>query len=473
MTPVPDRRWALAAWAYGLLVAAGMAYYLVDVPIQLSDSFGNIIKASDGTLGSLVYNEFFQRGYLRPFLWGHLRVVLDVAGGDLTAWFRWWHAGQLLALVVMYLALFRPRTATDAAVTPIGLAMLVGLHTFHGTVREAFPINTFMTILLCCFGAMLVVEGRWRWWKDLLALLLFVFATLTVESGLLVWVVLAAAFLAGARGVSKPAQALLLGLFVGYFYLRFSALEVGAPGLIERSSGFGFGSKDPEELIALFGGNPLGFYAYNVVTSALSVLFSEPRGGVWDLTRDVVVGEVRPYGVVNLVASTLATGAIAAFAWTRRRVWLARRFEPDDRLVFVFIGVLAANAVISYPYTKDVVMSPAGIFFALAAAVSLRQLAGSLPGLGTRGVVLAACCVALLSGTWAVRAVGAHLGLRTAAVKMRNEWAYVDAWMAGAGQPNWDDRARTLRDRLQRDAILSRPARTFVVGDWTTWFDHE
>ena len=35
---------------------------------------------------------------------------------------------------------------------------------------------------------------------------------------------------------------------------------------------------------------------------------------------------------------------------------------------------LLANAAISFPYTKDVVMSPAAAFHALAAAVALREL---------------------------------------------------------------------------------------------------
>ena len=43
--------------------------------------------------------------------------------------------------------------AALAAAVPLGLAALLGIHTFAGTVREAFPINTFMTILICCFAA--------------------------------------------------------------------------------------------------------------------------------------------------------------------------------------------------------------------------------------------------------------------------------------------------------------------------------
>src|SRR5262249_45528926 len=153
--------------------------------------------------------------------------------------------------------ILRPRTWTDAAVVPLGLAALLGSHTFTGTVTEAFPINTYLTIVLCCFAAAALVLSSHRWWTDVLAILLFVIAALTVESGLLVGVILVGGVLVGGRGVSRWGIGLVVLLLAGYFVLRFTWLHVGSPGLEERSSGFGFGVLDPKELIARFGRNPL------------------------------------------------------------------------------------------------------------------------------------------------------------------------------------------------------------------------
>lgn len=97
-------------------------------------------------------SEFSQRAYLRPFLWAHLKIVYDLSGGNFT-WFRGVHVVQVFALVLLYLRLVRPRTWPDVALVPLGLAALVGSHTFQGTVTEAFPVNTFMTVLLCCLAA--------------------------------------------------------------------------------------------------------------------------------------------------------------------------------------------------------------------------------------------------------------------------------------------------------------------------------
>ena len=466
----PDRLAIALAYGYGLLVVAGLGYVLLSVPIQVGDGFTNMLALPGTDLGTMVYNQFFQSSYLRPLLWGHLKVIFMLADGNYFEWFRGWHVFQILLLVVMFIGLLKPRTATDAAVVPLGLAVLVGIHTFQGTVREAFPINTFMTVLLCCLGAAHLAIGRHHWWRDIAAALLFVFAALTVESGLLVWVVFAGAFIAGARGVSRTGVAALTLLLGGYFYLRFAVLHVGGPGLVERSSGYGFSAYDPEQLIAMFGGNPLPFYAYNVVTSAVSVLFAEPRAGVFRVTRSLLEDDLRDYMMVNVVASLLSTMVLGWFMWHRRRAWISRQFERSDQLVFLFLSILAANAVISYPYTKDVIMSPAGMFYGLAVAVAAREL---IAVAWRHRVSFAAALVVLTaaSAAWGVRAVGAHVGVRESGAKVRNEWAYIDQENDPERAVLTDPGLLKLKQQLLEDAIIRHPNLPALWGDWMDWLD--
>src|SRR6185436_20003080 len=129
---------------------------------------------------------------------------------------------------------------TAAAAVPLGLAALVGGHTFAGTVTEAFPINHFMTILICCLVAADLVLGPRAWWRDVAACAVLVCAELTLESGLLVSVVVITAWATGGRGVTRWGALAAFLVTVGYLYLRFGVLAVGAPNLLERSSGFGF-----------------------------------------------------------------------------------------------------------------------------------------------------------------------------------------------------------------------------------------
>jgi len=463
-------RWTWLAYGYAALVACALGYGLLGIPVQVSDSLNNLVEASQGSLYDLVYNQFFQRGYLRPFLWGLMRAVFDLSQGHYFEWFRGWHVGQVAVLSGLFVALLRVRRAVDAAVVPLGLAALVGIHTFSGTIREAFPINTFMTILLCCFAAAWLALGTPRWWRDVAAALLLVFAALTVETGLLVGVIFVAAWLAGARGLSRAGVAAQVALVVGYFVLRFVALGVGAPGLEERASGFGFGVLDRDQVAARFGGNPLPFYAYNVAVSLLSLVASEPSGGVFSVTQRALAGEATAINVVSVGSSLLGTALIAGYLWARRREWLGRRFTADDQLVAIFVAVAAANVVMCYAYTKDVILSPAGAFYALALAVAARHFIDRASMTPAR-TAAASVVLVLLSTGWAWRAVAAQIDLRHAGNVVRVEWAYVDRWLERENLTPTTDEARAIITHLQEDAIWNHPARPTLAGDWLGWFE--
>ena len=462
--------WTWLAYGYAALVACALGYGLVGIPVPVSDSLNNLIEASQGSLAGLVSSQFHQRGYLRPFLWGLIRAVFDLSQGHYFEWFRGWHVAQIAVLSGLFVSLLRVRRGVDAAVVPLGLAALVGLHTFSGTIREAFPINTFMTILLCCYAAAWLALGTPRWWRDVAAALLLVFAALTVETGLLVGVVCVAAWLAGARGLSRAGVAVQVGLVLGYFALRFAVLSVGAPALDERASGFGFGVLDRDQVVARFGGNPLPFYAYNLGVSLLSLVASEPSGGVFSVTQRVLAGHATVFNLVSVGSSVLGTALIAGYLWTRRREWLARRFTPDDQLVAIFVAVAAANVTMCYAYTKDVILSPAGAFYALALAVAARHFIERASMTAVR-TAAASVVLLLLSTGWAYRAVAAQLDLRHTGQVVRVEWAYVDRWLEKQNLTPTTDEGRAILEQLRRDAIWNHPARPTLAGDWLDWFE--
>ncbi len=147
----------------------------------------------------------------------------------------------------------------------------------------------------------LLLRGRgasslapYRWWNDVLALLLFVVAALTVESGLLVGViVIGAALVGGARRIARRARAGRGVAAPATSYLRFAVLDVGSPGLIERARATASASSSRRELVERFGANPMWFYVYNVVTSALSVVLAEPRAAYSGLTSAIAPPRLR------------------------------------------------------------------------------------------------------------------------------------------------------------------------------------
>ena len=347
---------------------------LLVIPIQLSDSLVNLVGVARVSLSELMAAQFQDSPYFRPSLIGLLKVVYSLADGHLYGTFRGLHAVEVVVLLVMVARILRVATARDASVIPLALAVVLGMHTFAGTIREAFPINAYFTILLCSVGVLLLCQARPRRANDIGAIVLFAFASLTAETGLLLWVIVLAGYLTGYRGISRSGVVAVTATMVLYFLVRFAVVGGGVPGLEERSTGFGFVTYDPADLIRRFGDNPIPFYAYNVICGVFTVLFGEPRGGVWVFTRGVVQGGLQPWQVVNVLTCSATTMLIGRYVVSRFAQWKRLEFDDDDRIVLLFLAVLPANAAFAAAYEKDVILSPAGVFFALAAAVAVRAL---------------------------------------------------------------------------------------------------
>ena len=461
--------WTWISYAYGLLVAGVLGYFLFGLVIQVSDSFGNLLALQAPSLGELVSAQFSQRGYLRPLLWAQLKIVYELSDGNYFLWFRGIHVAQALLLIGLYLHLVRAKTAVDAALVPLSLAVLVGAHTFVPLVREAFPINGFLTIAICCLAAAAIAlreEPRRLW--DALAIALFIGSVLTVESGILIWVVCAGAYALGARGLSRRALMTMTGCLVGYLALRSFVFHVGAPSLSERASGFGFSTLEPSALMAKFGDRPWPFYIYNVVSSISTVLLSEPKGGVWRFVYELTTGTLHPWTVMSVVSSVAATALVGWFAWTRRERLRTWTFDRDDRLVWLFVIVLAANAAISFPYTKNVIMSPAGVFLGLAVTAAAREWFREG---GRRPAVATAVLFTVLACGWAYRVAGNHYNLRWTAAEQRAVWVSVDDWLTRQRITLREPDGPALRDALRRDALRIHPTPFQPSSAWQRWFD--
>ena len=467
-SPLPLR----LSYGYAALLAASLGYFLLRIPIQVTDSFTNIL-ALDRSFWAVMTDMGVQPGYLRPGLWAELKLVYDLSGGDLFTWFRWTQVLQVAATLLLFVRLLAPRTITGALALPLALAVLVGSHTFAWTVREAFPINTFLTIVFCCVAAATLSFGEYRRWRDAAAVAIALVAAFTVESGLLVPVIVVAAWLTGAVGVSRRGVAGVVLVAAGYLALRFLVLSVGMPALDARDAGFGFSRRDGEEIAVLFGERPWVLYAYNVVSAAVGVLVAEPRDGVWRLAASTLAGRPDIVLLLAAVASTLATAVIVRYAWARRRAWRARAFERGDRIVLVFVAVLAANAVLSYAYTKDVIMSPAGLFYAAAFHVACHHLLETVRWQRMRTAAVAVAVLATLSTTWGVRQVGLHAGLAWTAVDIREQWAYIDDYLGVWGYADRPPHVEALRRQLQDDALLRHPLPMPVRDKWTRLFELE
>jgi len=353
--------------------------------------------------------------------------------------------------VFLFVRVLRVSTLTDFAAAAFALVTLTGLHTFPGTVQEAFPINHFLEILVCCLLALNLARSRGGVWVDAAAAVVFAVAALTLESGLLVWVVAAAAWAVGWRGISTRGLALMTALLLGYACLRFVSLSSGMPALSERRSGYWLSMLEPSELQQRFGTHPLVFYSYNIGTSLMSVLFSEPQAGVFEAVRAWLDDRLLPRVVLQVTTSMVATGLIV-WAAVRRGI---HRHALDDTARFMLIGVavLGANAVLSFAYTKNEIMSIAGAFYALAAYGAMRDGLLAAPAMQRLARVALAVLLCLLSVGWTIRSAGVHYVLRLQAFRHQADWAVLPGLWQRNGQWPSELTEQRLILRLRGDAV--------------------
>jgi hypothetical protein len=444
-------RAAGATWLLAVVFAGAVAYDLMQMPVQASDSLGEILDAqASPSVWTSFTGALSTTGYLRPLRIAQIKVLFDLADGHYWPVYRGFHAMLIVACVALFTRALRVRTRTDLAAASFALTVLMGLHTFRGTVQEAFPINHFLEVVVCCLFTLNLTQSAGGARVDALAALTLMVAALTLESGLLVWVVAVSAWMAGLRGISRRGLVAMTTLVAGYMYVRFAYLATGAPTLTERSAGFGLSVLDPPELQRRFGQHPMLFYAYNVVASGLSVLVAEPQSGVFVATRAWLRATMLPRDAIPVATSAVTTIVLGWAALTWRR---ARALRDDHaRLMPVFIAVLGANAALSFAYTKDEIMSVAGVFYALAAYASVRlvlQRASS-----RRAAALATGCLLFALGSgWAVRSAGVHYGLRSQAFKHRNDWSRLPGEWKREGRWPEDAASQRLIMRLYSEAI--------------------
>jgi hypothetical protein len=159
---------------------------------------------------------------------------------------------------------------------------------------------------------------------------------------------------------------------------------------------------------------------------------------------------------LNLVSSLAMTGCVAWFLVSVRPRWQRWVFSREQAMVLVALAVLIANSVISYPYSRDVTMSPGGVCYAIAAGTVISSLLGRAGTLGAAQRAVLTAVVLLISVTWSLRTIALTYTLRTAAFIHRNEWVEAEEWLRGVGRFPKDERGVALLRTLRREALSFR-----------------
>jgi hypothetical protein len=459
----------VAAYAAAVVLALGVGHDLMHMPLQIGDSLAPLL---DAVRAPSAWSEFRahlrEDGYFRPMRFAIIKSVSDLANGDYFLGYRLFHAFLVLAFLALFVRALEVRDRPTLAVAPLALTVFIGIHTFLGTVKEIYPTNHFLQIAVLALLALNLAQSRGGLLVDALLFVTFSIAALTLESGLLVWVVIVGAWLSGMPGVSRRTVIGVTALIGGYALLRFGVFGTGLPTVQERSTGFLLEALDPPQIRERFGDNLLPLYIYNVASSVSSVLFSEPRSGVWVFVRAIRGDQLAPRHFIQIGASLFATGLLLAYVVARLRSGVRRPATLADRHTVIFALVLAANAAMSYVYTKDEIMSTAGAFYALPVAGAAAYFLQKWPECARSWPATALVCVVCLAGSaaWATRAAGVHHVLRSQAFVQRNDWTRLDReWQRDGNWERYRDQEALVRD-LQREAISTRDVNPRFEPRW-------
>ena len=459
---------AALAVVLAALITIPLADSLYRIPIQVSDSLEPIVIAAkyDSTPHLLHDSLTFSPTTFRPLRYLQARWLLQlVAATGVTyhAVFRGVHVALLLVLVLLFVAAISVRDWVDFAAFSVAFLVLIGIHTFPSMLFEAFPVNHFAEVGACALGVFVLARHTPRWFVPVITCALLAFALTVIESGAMVWIAVLCCAAAGMRGINRTTVIATTILFAGYVVLRH-VLGISSPGIGGHGSGFGDRFYSPEELASRFGAHPLGFVIYNVAGGLASLLFAEPREGVYSLLAAWRTREVHPVVVINLISSCATTALLIWYAVARlprtRSTW-----SDVDRMFVAACTAFVVNAAFNAVYIKDEIMSPGGLLYAIATFVAVRALLESLPRLSVAAATLMTVLIAADGALWTFRAVGVHYQLRYHAFTTRNDWVEV---LRPDRRDDWprDPAQLALTQRIRSEALNRHATSPSFMPRW-------
>jgi hypothetical protein len=436
-------------WCIGVTLLLGSAFR--HVPWSFVDTAINVSAASDTRSWREVLSDSLTKSVeYRPFLDVFTRLGYQLAGLNL---------GIYQALVVFEFALillalaymFRPRGWARVTAAILALSVAVGLHTSR-ILFLFVPLNAYATsMLIVLAGAMLFMTPRLRGYEWVL-LPLTLAGLLWLELALLMVPLALVAWLLKAPGATWRSVAASLGGLAIYLIARLGfapSLGMGSP-----ETGFGFSSISPAESAARFGDAPWILWLYNIGSTVLTVLASEPRAGRFQFIRALTLDNVPVWMWLHVASSVVTTVVMAAGL-------RAIRTRPHrDRVIAAFGGVLiVGGSALAFLYTRDRIGLPAGIGYAMLVYVAVSALLDRVrPG----RLPFAVAMVAVLGFCWSIRSAETYVALRDTAWDYRQEWDRREAIRAGI--------QNRVVGRMRQSALSRPPADAERDPRWTYIF---
>ena len=431
LTPRSGRMWFVALLLastpllFALIRGMWFAPYPISETVALMDLAGvmdpSVLSAGSG-LDPRV-QAFFDpaaRAWYRPLYhftwWAFWRSTGSLAATLFL--FKMLEAGSALLLLGLFLWRLRPKSFVECAAASFALAVLVGTPGFRDNLEQPL-LYTLVGMPLMLIVWMLLERERRGWYAPVIVVLTMI-AVGYKEQGLVMLPLVLAAWWTGAPGCSRTTTLLTSAACMAYLIFRFTAGGAWPP--FGQDIGLGFSIIPASTASERFGGFPFWVYAYNAISTAANVLFSEPTAGVFTFVRAVRDGHVEPWQINHLVSSIALTAMVT---WWGIGVWKRDAggiWTTESRVVVATVVAVAASGALGFNYARDRLGGMAVVFYAIAAFYAMR--AGIERAIhASRGVMVAASLgLLLLAGAWNIRALGTVENVRVMADKSEREW---------------------------------------------------
>lgn len=442
-------------WALAYVAVFGTALF------SISWSFGDTVplmqKAARLGWREAIVDAFARGVEYRPFFMLSIKAFIETIGT--TIWLYQalvlLQFGLVLATIVWLCRPIGRQRALAACIAVSVFCALPGTRILFGF----WPLNQHSgALVLALLAIVLAFRGQTRRFDWVLGLIALA-AMFGLELGLLLAPVIVTLWLARAPGVSVRGAVSVLVAAGIYLGIRLSlGSDHGLPAS-HNEIGFGFSMLTPEQVSTRFGSPPLLLWICNAASTLFSVLFSEPRDGVFSFVESLLAHDMESWRWFHVGLSVLTTAAIPGGLLL---LWKGRPLHDRDRLLVVLgLALLVFGSGLGFLYTRDRIALSAGVGYALLMYVAAAALMEWRPAQRWMRTAAHGVLIVLAAG-WVVRSGELFFQLRDTA------WDYHLEWTARFDEKGGATEERTeLFKALQQEALRRTPADPRSDPAWT------
>jgi hypothetical protein len=398
-------------WAIGYVALFGVSFSTI--AWSLGDTYSHLARPALASWPQAIADAFTSGREYRPLFDLAIKASYETAG----TWLPFYHALVLLlfaALLILVVWLCRPLDARRAVAACVAVSCVSALHTSR-ILFGFWPLNHYAAVIVCVLLAIALALHPATRRVDWLFGPLTLVAVLGLELGALIVPLTIVLWWFDAPGISRRGVLSVLAGAAVYLVVRLTFAEYSGESLY-ADTGFVFRTVDAASLRARFGDSPWLLWIYNVGSTFLTIVASEPREGVFSFVESLLARDMESWRWFHVGLSALTTLMIAGGLW---RAWPSN--ERDRLLVAAGCALLIFGSALGFLYTRDRIGLAGGIGYALLLYVACASWLEKRSNVTWQRRAVTGV-IALVAAAWVVRSAETFFQLRDLAWDYRTEW---------------------------------------------------